>query len=187
MKGTRTKVDFSKHILEHTESKEPIFVSVHHFHKPGTIAGSIKFINIDGKLLVTGDYGSYVFCRGFYPSAESEKVSGGYWLEKIRQSSIQKPCSYDADETIESLKEAISNVPENYSDQDKIEKATEYYNDCLCHTEDEWEYIEYARSNMPDFMNHEDMVVGYKLHEQLAVVFDAYDIIIDIYKSKNPA
>lgn len=185
MKGTRTKVDFSKHILEHTESKEPIFVSVHHFHQPGTIAGSIKFINIDGKLLVTGDYGSYVFCRGFYPSTESDKVSDGYWLEKIRQSSIQKPCSYDSDETTNSLNEAIDNAEDNFGD--KAKEAIIYYEECKNHTEDEWDYIHRARIDMPFFMSSEDMVVGYKLHDQLAVVFDAYDIIIDIYKSKNPA
>ena len=183
MKGTRTKVDFSKHILEHTESKDPIFVSVHHFHKPGTIAGSIKFINVDGKLLVTGDYGNYVFCRGFYPSAESEKVSGHYWLEKLRANSLQKPCSYDSDKTTDSLNEAIANAEDNFGD--KAKEAIEYFEDCKGCTDDEWEYIEYARNYIPDFMDHEDIVVGYKLHEQLAVVFDAYDTIIDIYKSKE--
>lgn len=186
MKGTRTKVDFSKHILEHTESKEPIFVSVHHFHIPGTIAESIKFINIDGKLLVTGDYGSYVFCRGFYPSAKSDKVSEQYWLEKLRGDSIQKPCSYDSDETIEALRNASLDAIHNYSEKNS-RKAIEYYDECENYAEDEWAYIEHARCNMPDFMSSENLVVGYKLHEQLAVVFDAYDIIIDIYKSKEQA
>jgi hypothetical protein len=37
---------------------------------------------------------------------------------------------------------------------------------------------------MPDFMDSEDIVVGYKLHDQLSVVFDAYDRIIDIYKEQ---
>jgi hypothetical protein len=185
MKGKRSGLDFSKHILEAHESTigdEKIWQ--HYLRIPGQSSLGIRFTNVAGVLLVTGDFGNYVFSRGFLPSAESEKVSEQYWLEKIRMHSIQKPCNYDAEETIDSLNEAIFNAEENYGEGD-CEAAIKYFEDCKSWTDDEWEYIQKSRVNMPFFMSSEDLVVGYKLHNQLSVVFDAYDRIIDIYKEQN--
>lgn len=187
MKGKRSGLDFSKHILEAHESTigdEKIWQ--HYLRIPGQKGLGVKFTNVAGVLLVTGDFGSYVFSRGFLPSAESEKVSEQYWLEKIRMHSIQKPCTYDTDETIIRLNEAITEADDKFSEE-HVEEAREYYEDCKAHTEDEWEYISWVRDNMPSFMNQSegDLVVGYKLHDQLPVVFDAYDRIIDIYEEQN--
>jgi len=186
MKGKRSGLDFSKHILEAHESTigdEKIWQ--HYLRIPGQSSLGIRFTNVAGVLLVTGDFGNYVFSRGFLPSAESEKVSDCYWLEKIRMHSIQKPCTYDPDETITRLNEAIIEADDRFSEE-HIEEVKEYYEECKNYTGDEWEYIEHARNNMPSFMDQsEDLVVGYKLHNQLSVVFDAYDRIIDIYKEQN--
>jgi hypothetical protein len=184
MKGKRSGLDFSKHILEAHESTmgdEKIWQ--HYLRIPGQSSLGIKFTNVSGSLLVTGDFGNYVFSRRFVPSAESEKVSEHYWLEKIRMSSVQKPCSYDCDETISALDEAIKDADDKFSEE-HVAEAKEYYEECKSLAGDEWDCVSWARRNMPDFMDSEDIVVGYKLHDQLSVVFDAYDRIIDIYKEQ---
>jgi hypothetical protein len=89
MKGKRSGLDFSKHILEAHESTmgdEKIWQ--HYLRIPGQSSLGIKFTNVSGSLLVTGDFGNYVFSRRFVPSAESEKVSEHYWLEKITMRNV---------------------------------------------------------------------------------------------------
>lgn len=76
---SRTNIDWSKHelIIEEHDTH-----TVHWLKKPDTIDCNVKFTNIHGQLLVTGDFKSWVFCRGFVPSAEG-CVSDYYWCEKL--------------------------------------------------------------------------------------------------------
>ena len=67
MEGRRTKLNFSQHEL-HVIKQEDLLV--HHLRKPGTDMDNIKYINTNGVMVVTGDYGNWMFCREFHPSAD---------------------------------------------------------------------------------------------------------------------
>ena len=66
MNTKRTEVDFSKHVVEITK-QEGLFVC--YIRVPGTITNSVKFINTNDIMAVTGDFGNWIFCREFHPSA----------------------------------------------------------------------------------------------------------------------
>jgi len=173
----RTSIDWSKHeiiIQDHPEADQ----IVHYFKRPDTIMQSVKFINTHGILAVTGDYGNWIFCRSFVPSAESDFVSDGYWKEKIRTVSTQSTKEWDAEKMREALNEKIEELEDIYGDQqDKIDKAREYYSECLEYVDDEHEYIEFARYH-PVFMDYEDLVLVYATPFWLLAIFDAYDEIV---------
>ena len=81
----RSNCNFDTHELIITKNE---CCSVYQLKKPKTILDSIKFINTNGILAVTGDYGNWIFCREFHPS-EDGFVSDGYWLEKLEIASSQ--------------------------------------------------------------------------------------------------
>src|SRR3989344_2189435 len=83
----RTGVDFTKHELIVTEQEGLL---VHRLKHPEyTYMNSVTFINTNGIMAVTGDYGNWIFCREFHPN-DKEGVSGGYWLEKLKIASSQE-------------------------------------------------------------------------------------------------
>ncbi len=68
--GYRTGIKFHDHIL--TIDKESDNTITYHLKKPDTITNNIKFINTNGLLVVTGDFGNWVFCRDFHPNSNQE-------------------------------------------------------------------------------------------------------------------
>jgi len=143
-KEKRTSIDWSKHelIIEEHETH-----TVHWLKQPDTICLNVKFTNIHGQLLVTGDFKSWVFCREFTPCATAEAgVSDGYWCEKlsIANHRIQYE-NFDPDYTRERiLEEAPPMLIENYSLNPTLESKIKEYietSDYLSDVEDMLEEI----------------------------------------------
>ena len=80
-----TDIDWGKH--EMTIRQEGS-ITIHHLKFPDSSIYNVKFINGEGVLTVTGDFGNWVFCSPFVPS-ETGYVSEAYWLEKLRIASCQ--------------------------------------------------------------------------------------------------
>ena len=174
MREKRTGVDFSKHELIFTEEKG---IMVHHLKKPGTIIYNVKFINTNDVLLVTGDVGNWVFCREFHPS-DKGFVSGHYWLEKLSTRSEQVGVEFSSEDTIEEIEAGINGGLAEYGyDGDELEEAIEYYKELLTYSDSPWEYEGFAYSNIPSFMDAEEVPNCKKTKLRLQIVFDAFDEI----------
>lgn len=175
LRKPRTDNDWSKHEIEVTKHDG---VLIHHFKKPDTICGNVKFINCGGVLSVTGDYGNWIFCREFHPSKEGY-VSGGYWCEKLRMASTQSASDFDSDLTRESLNEAIEKGAEEYGySGDELEQMKEYYRGCLEYVEESKEiYQSHAYESLPSFTDHDSMITEHDLKPWLKCVFDAFNEI----------
>lgn len=132
MKGKRTGLDFSKHELLITESEGLL---VHHLKKPNTQYDNIRYINTNGIMAVTGDYGNYIFCREFHPSAKGF-VSDGYWHEKLRIGSYQKISEFDSEGTLSEIERLIKEK----EDYGFSEKDIEFLEELKTHVDDEIEY-----------------------------------------------
>jgi len=174
MKGKRTGIDFSKHQVIVSDHENLL---VHYLRKPDTICGSIKYINTNGILAVTGDYGNWIFCREFHPSAKGY-VSDGYWKEKLHIASSQEANEYDAEHTQAELEAKINGGAEEYGyTGEKLERALKYFKECLYYVDDEYEYINYAYRHTPSFMDSESVVMVKRTKYWLMAVFDGFDEI----------
>lgn len=120
-KGKRTGIDFSEHEVIITEQEGLL---VHYFKKPNTITHSIKFINTNNILAVTGDFGNWIFCREFHPSADGY-VSEGYWNEKLTIKSEQTCSKFDSEETEKELQKMLD---EHQVLEDILNNFKEYNN-----------------------------------------------------------
>jgi len=169
MKGKRTGIEFGEHELTVTRKGELL---IHYFKKPNTIMDSIKFINTNDMLIVTGDYSNWMFDREFHPSADG-RVSDYYWIEKLKRSSCQEPEEFDAEETEAQIKKLLA------EEDDLDEQEKEYLEGCLNNVGDgEFDYTRYAhRENIGRFQDHESVPHCKKIKIQLQVVFDAFDEI----------
>lgn len=180
MRQKRTDYNFSEHeliieekdgYLKHT-LKHPEYSKMY----------LIEFLNIQDKLIVSGDYGNWMFCREFHPSEEGG-VSDGYWLEKLRMNSTQEPYHYNSEETAELIKEKLKDLDEEYDNGDIDEKEynqyKEYYvEECLYYVDDEIEYLYNAfRGDKPSNLDYEDVPYVRTVKPQLNIVFDAFDEI----------
>jgi hypothetical protein len=113
MNDKRTDVDFSKHEVVITKNDN---ILIHYLKQPNTTINSVKFINTNDVLVVTGDFGNWIFCREFIPSAKNY-VSDHYWIEKLRISSCQDPYEFDCDEAKQQIKELLED--HEFSDEEK--------------------------------------------------------------------
>jgi len=177
-KKPRTNVDFSKHELEVIKNNN---VLIHRFKKPDTYCDSITFINAEGILAITGDYGNWIFCREFHPSAKGS-VSDQYWAEKLKILSKQTSSEFSSKLTRELLEEGLNGGLEEWGYEDEsLKKAKEYYNHLLSYVDSsEWEYAfeaYYNDTNRPDFVAAEDVPLEKETHYWLKVVFDAFEEI----------
>lgn len=177
-KKPRTKIDFRKHELLIKESED---LTVHYLKKPDTIVDSIKFINTNGILVVIGDYGNWIFCRSFIPSKTSDKVSDGYWIEKLQIKSTQEPYEFCEEETENRINSYLKN-------DDLTEEEIEYLNDCLNRLEedDEQSYLDHAYDYACGrFSDYENVPYCKKINYRLRAVFDGYDEIIRRYQNNE--
>jgi len=170
MKGKRTVIDWGKH--EVTVTKQDGLL-VHHLKDPDTVINNIKYINTNGILAVTGDYGNWMFCREFHPSANGF-VSEGYWKEKLRNLSTQEPNDFDEDATRKELEGYLADTDEPLRE---IEK--DYIEGCLDAMGDgEFDYSHYAyRNNVGRFIDGEYVPFCKKTKYWLDAVFDGFDEI----------
>ena len=175
MKGKRTGIEFDKHELIITKNGG---LHVHHLKVPDTLCRNIEYINIRGMLIVTGDFGDWMFCREFTPHSTNQDVSDSYWIEKLEMSSTQKGGEYSPEDTQKEIERKIDEVHEcGYSDDDILD-VVEYYYDCKYHSDSEWEYVAYAHgSNKPNFIEHEDVPFVTETKHHLLIVFDGFEEI----------
>jgi hypothetical protein len=175
-KMKRTRFDFSKHDLT---VKHCDCTVIYHLAKPNTIVDSVKFINTNGILAVTGDYGNWIFCREFHPK-ENGSVSDGYWMEKLQIASTQKPEEYDSDATRAEIQRRLADNEDPPTDEEK-----EYYESLLRCVDDEFEYTCAAYNDKPSDMDWEYIPMIRKTKYWLEVVFDAFEEICSRLKEDS--
>jgi hypothetical protein len=170
----RTKIDYSRHELKVTQLEG---VLIHHFKRPDTNNCMLTFINTCGVMTVTGDFGNWVFCREFHPSASNEHgVSSGYWDEKLEISSQQKSKKYDAETTQVLLIEFKKSFQDAYGremNEDEIDWIEQLENNA----DDEHEYTYLAYREKPNTIDYESVPFGEKRHFWLEAVYDGFDAI----------
>ena len=182
--NNRTGVDFTKHELIVTEQEGLL---IHRLKHPEyTHMNSVKFINTNGIMAVTGDYGNWMFCREFHPSAEG-RVSSGYWCEKLQIASSQNGYEFDSEGTREEIQYGIEKGLEEYGyTGEELEEAKEYYEYLLNYVdESEWYYEANAYTEMPSFFDSEGVPNVKKVKIWLQIVFDAFDEICRRMKEEN--
>lgn len=168
MKGERTGIKWDKHEVIVTKQDGLL---VHHLKVPDTIINSIKYINTNDILAVTGDFGNWMFCREFHPSADGG-VSVGYWKEKLINSSTQKSDDFDEDRTRKELEDYLADTDEPLNENEK-----EYIEGCLDALGDgELDYTYYAyRNNVGRFSDGEYIPFETRTKYWLDAVFDGFD------------
>jgi len=189
MKGRRTGIDFSKHahrVEIFTNGDKSI--QVDHFQVGDSSMNYFQFINTDRVLTVTGDFGNWVFCRPFIPSADG-RVSDHYWLEKLKISSSQVPSKYDGDETAKEIKKLIKAGLKDYGYTGiELKGMKEWYSELLKYTDDEYEYIyqAYRAYGRPKNIDNEGIPFCKELNCWLNIIFDAFDEICQRLKAQIP-
>jgi hypothetical protein len=183
MRGKRTNVDFSKHEVITTQVEGLL---VHHFKRPDTFTHSIKYINTNGILAVTGDYGNWIFCREFHPGP-NEFVSDQYWFEKLKINSCQVAFTYSPEETEKAIQDRLNELEEWGFKGNELEEMTTYYENCLEYLSDEYMYVAEA-FKYPKFADHSSAMIFCKaVNPWLEVVFDGFDEICRrILSEKHP-
>ena len=171
----RTGIDFSKHELTIVENE---LITIHWLKIPDLYQQNIKFSNIEGNLVVTGDFGNWIFCRNFYP-VKGETISDGYWCEKIKIYSEQNPYVFDSETTKKELEFQIETGLEDYGYTDsKLEEMKEYMTECLEYVEESKEIYEaFAYQNLPSFTDYESVVCIKDVHPYLKCIFDGFEEI----------
>ena len=165
---SRTNTDFSKHILTTTKREDTL---IHVLAKPGTNMDSVTFINTNGIMAVTGDYGNWIFCREFHPSPPGS-VSDIYWTEKLQLSSSQDPYDFDGKVAQKEIEELLKDPDKSLTEKEKewLNELSEAANDS------EFEYIAQAM-DYPFSFPVEMIPKGKVTKYWLLVVFDAFDEI----------
>lgn len=176
MEGKRTGIEFDKHELL---SAKQDGLLIYELKKPDTLMGRIRFTNIEGAMIVTGDYGHWMFCREFHPSVDGGGVSDYYWLEKLEMYSTQKGREYDSEATLKELEDGINGGLEEYGyEGDDLEVMKEYYENCKMYSDTEWEYIAYAHGDdKPSFIDHDQVPFVQRTKQWLMIVYDGFDEI----------
>jgi hypothetical protein len=186
-----TNWDFSKYLLE---IKEDSLCTIHTLTLKDSGLGRVSFINVNSRLLVTGDFKNWVFCRCFIPSSEGY-VSSNYWVEKATILSEQKCEEFDPKVTKEALKEKLGDYIdesynmemeeylENYDDDDEV---IDYLQGCIERVEDgEFDYTRFAYVEMPSRWDYEDVIFCERIKCKLLHVFDAFNEICKRLESEE--
>lgn len=174
MIGKRTGIDFEKHELIITDVDGLL---IHYLKKPGTHYDSIKYINTNGIMAVTGDYSNWIFCREFHPSKDGY-VESQYWREKLKIGSCQEPSRYDSLETEKEIIELLKNEDLSESDRD-------YLNELLEVVDDEVEYTYTAyRSSRIDW-DYESIPFVKTVSYHFLAILDGFDEICRRLKEES--
>ena len=169
----RTRNDFSTHELIVKTSED---LKIWSLKIPGTITYKVSFINVDGVMVVNGDFGRFVFCREFHPTAGGY-VSDAYWCEKLKSESCQNPYKFDHEETEKKIQD-LRDL--HFEEIEKYSEIADYLDSCDdANHSAEWEYDSVAYGDKPDKMDWEEVPKGFSLVNYLPQVFDAFDEICD--------
>lgn len=173
----RTNIDFSNHelIMIETENYNSYRLKLPKYSH----INSLTFINTNGICAVTGDFGNYIFCREFHPSAD-EYACEYYWLEKLHIHSDQSGELFDSDKTREHINDLISELEDekDYMNEGKYNENLEYLNELLNRVDlSEFEYTSYAYNECPRWLDGEYVPFCKSIKHQLLIVFDAFDEI----------
>ena len=171
MRPKRTQVDYSKHEVLVTENEH---ILIHHLKKPGTGIESVKFINTQGILAVTGDFGNWIFCREFHPS-EKSAVSDGYWCEKLQIASSQEPEEFGVEATKKEIIEKLKDRDSGYGKPER-EYLKGLYRQLESENNEHW-YITHAYENLPRDWDYESIPLVKRHKFWLKAIFDAFDEI----------
>ncbi len=183
MNNKRTNWDFSQNILTITEYKNN---TVYDFKRPDSIVGRVKITNIEGICLITGDFGRWSFCREFHP-LNNATVSEEYWLEKLNQNSTQQPTEWNPNDNKQALYELINELKQEFHDEyqkydhnhnkfkEELDDHIEFINDLIGYTEDEIEFISFAKEHHPNNFDTERIPEYRSIKHQLNIVFDAFE------------
>lgn len=174
--GKRSGIDFSNHNLKILKSDDLL---IHYLKKPDTICDSIKYINTQGIMAITGDYSNWIFCREFHPS-ENGMSSEQYWIEKLKISSCQEPAKYDSERTHSYIKEILADP-----DRDLDDNAKEYLENLLTLTDDELEYTYKAYREMPGKWDYEDIPYIKSINFHFLAILDGFDEICRRIRDKE--
>lgn len=164
----RTETDFSKHEFTGTLQKD---LAIYTLAIPRTHMKSVVFINTQGIMAVTGDYGNWIFCREFHPGPD-EDVSDMYWMQKLRIASTQEPCNFETAEAQRQIDELQKNPDYDFSEEEK-EWLKELY---WAADDGEYSYIAKAMDR-PSSFESEMIPKGKVTNYWLLVIFDAFDEI----------
>lgn len=172
-RNRRTDVDFSKHeliIINNADYK------MHYLKLPDTITRSVKFINTQGIMAVTGDYGNWIFCREFIPD-RSGKTSERYWIEKLKISSCQDPYKFNTEAARKEILESLKSFSDSYSHEERVWLKELYQ------AADDGEYTFIAKAmDHPNSFDCECIPTGKEVDWYLLVIMDAFDEICDRLK-----
>jgi len=176
MKKQRTNIDWAEHELTIVKNDE---ILIHHLHKPNTYTNSVKFINTNGILAVTGDYGNWIFCREFHPTGKGH-VDDHYWIEKLKIASTQEPYHFYSTTAQENLNEFKAKIIEEGNMTSEIEEWIERLEE---HIDDELEYtyILYREKPYGD-LDYEELPSCKSLKFWLLYIFDAFEEICERLK-----
>ncbi len=184
MKGKRTDIDFSEHIVIETKQDNLL---IYDFRIPETQMNRIIFINTNGILAVTGDFGNWIFCREFHTSSDGY-VSDYYWCEKLSISSVQEYSDYSPKDTEERLREKLKEYIEDQKEKDenfKKDDITKYYTECIENVDNELDYTHFAYREYPHGFDLEDAVFCKEIKYRLKIIFDAFDEMCRRLKEEN--
>lgn len=115
MKGKRSGIDFSNHML-YTWT-EPC-TKTYDLKLPNTITNRITYICTNGITAVTGDYGNWIFCCEFHPSKDG-KACEGYWAEKLQIGSTQDPMKFSETEAHGQIDALLADPNNEFSEEEK--------------------------------------------------------------------
>lgn len=190
MENLRTKladIDFSNHKLEIKEDKLTTIHSL--IHPEYDVMFRVNFINVMDRLLITGDFGNYVFNRSFYPNEENY-VSVSYWNQKL----IGEAHELEFNEIVKDLEEALDKYVENKMEEEPDEDCEDKDEYIMMNSDDVMDYYEkcielaenrddsykfFAYNDYPDDLaeDYGDVVIHEKTLERLRIVYDAFNEI----------
>jgi hypothetical protein len=177
-KGKRSGVDWSKHVV----STDPHgnTVVIHTLGIPGSKMQEVVFINCQGVMTVTGDYGIWVFNREFMPSPKESEVIEHYWCEKATGNTSQEIYEFDPEGTEALIDEWIvalkQESPEGHSGQENV--LIDYLESCrsIIHDGDQY-YRVRAHDLKPNSVDRDQVPYQSKIKTWLLIVFDAWEEI----------
>lgn len=174
MKNKRSRIDFTKHQLDIVNNEN---VLIHTLHLNNLNRLKVVFINCQGILSVTGDFGNWIFAREFHPTPNGS-VSDGYWCEKLRMHSEQTSSVYDEEATLEEIKD----YRDNHLSETKDEQEISWLEQLESLVDDELEYTYYAYREKPENVDYEYIPFGKTMHPRLGIIFDAFEAICEKLK-----
>lgn len=164
-------VDFSNHV--HVVKIETDLCRIDQFSIPNTKEGAISFVNTEDGLAVFGDYGNWIFCQKFIPTANG-RVDPFYWAEKLRINSSQNDSSYDSRATEIALEEWISDLKK----EEELDSDTEdWLENLLESVDDELEYTYQVYRMAPYDIDSGSVPLEKKGSVQFKIIIQAFEEI----------